>query len=330
MKMKIRRRLLFLVLLVLFVVGFLVSLLKGPVPTSFKDLVNLLFNQDKTYETIFIDLRLSRVLLAFLVGASLSLSGAILQGYFQNPMAGPFVVGVSSGASFGAVLSIYLGLNTAIFGFSLQSIFAFFSGFIIVYFVYLLSQRKGVFKVETLLLVGIAAGAMASSLTSFFIFLKSESFEQAVFWLLGSFALSDWRQITAVAPYFLICLIVAQWLAKDMNLLALGDETAQSLGCPVNRVRKIFLTLSTLLAASSVSVSGIIGFVGLIVPHWIRILIGPDHRYLFFFSSFTGGIFLVYSDLLARTLLFPTELPIGIITAAIGAPFFIYLLNQAR
>jgi len=293
-------------------------------------LANLLLNKDKTYATIFIDLRLSRILLAFLVGASLSLSGAILQGYFQNPMAGPFIVGVSSGASFGAVLSLYLGLNVVVYGFSLQSIFAFFSGFIIVYLIYLLSQRKGVFKVETLLLVGIAGGALASSLTSFLIFLKSESFEQAVFWLLGSFALSDWRQITAVAPYFFLSFIVAQWLAKDMNLLALGDETAQSLGCPVNRVRKIFLVLSTLLAASSVSVSGIIGFVGLIVPHWIRILIGPDHRYLFFFSSLTGGIFLIYSDLLARTLLFPTELPIGIITAAIGAPFFIYLLNQAR
>jgi len=330
MEIKAKRLLLFLVLLGLFVAGFLISLLKGPVPTGPRDLWNLLLNQDKTYQTIFIDLRLSRALSAFLVGASLSLSGAILQGYFQNPMAGPFVVGVSSGASFGAVLSIYLGLNMTIFGFSLQSIFAFASGFTIVYLVYLLSQRKGVFKVGTLLLVGIAAGALASSLTSFFIFLKSESFEQAVFWLLGSFSLSDWRQITALAPYFFLCFIVAQWLAKDMNLLTLGDETAQSLGCPVNRVRKIFLTMSTLLAASSVSVSGIIGFVGLIVPHWIRILIGPDHRYLFLFSSLTGGIFLVYSDLLARTILFPTELPIGIITAAVGAPFFIYLLNQER
>jgi iron complex transport system permease protein len=330
MKIEGKRRLLFMILLILLVVGFFFSLLKGPVPTSFKDFMNLLFRGDKTYAIIFIDLRLSRVLLAFLVGASLSLSGAILQGYFQNPMAGPFVVGVSSGASFGAVLSMFLGLNMIFYGFSLQSIFAFFSGFVIVYLVYLLSQRSGVFKVETLLLVGIAAGAMASSLTSFLIFLKSESFEQAVFWLLGSFTLSDWRQITAVAPYFILCFIVAQWLAKDMNLLALGDETAQSLGCPVNRVRKIFLGIATLLAASSVSVSGIIGFVGLIVPHWIRILIGPDHRYLFFFSSLTGGIFLIYSDLLARTLLFPTELPIGIITAAIGAPFFIYLLNQAR
>ena len=330
MKAKTKRLRLLFVLLVLFFTGLLISLLEGPVETDFRDLWDLIINHDKTLGTIFIDLRLSRALLAFLVGASLSLSGAILQGYFQNPMAGPFIVGVSSGASFGAVLSIYLGLSIQFLGFSLQSIFAFASGFAIVSFVYLLSQRKGVYRVETLLLTGIAAGAMASALTSFLIFLKAESFEQAVFWLLGSFALSEWNQIAAVFPYFFLCFILAQWLAKDMNLLVLGDDVAQSLGCPVNHIRKIFLAVSTLLAASSVSVSGIIGFVGLIVPHWIRILIGPDHRHLFFFSSLTGGVFLLYSDLLARTLLFPTELPIGIITAVIGTPFFIYLLSRRK
>ncbi len=329
MKTRTKKLRLLLVLLILLVAGFLISLLEGPVKTNFHDLWNLIINNDSTFRTIFIDLRLSRALLAFLVGASLSLSGAILQGYFQNPMAGPFVVGVSSGASFGAVLCIYLGLNIRIIGFSLQSIFAFASGFAIVSLVYLLSQRKGVFKVETLLLTGIAAGALASALTSFMIFLKADSFEQAVFWLLGSFALSDWNQITAVLPYFFLCFIIAQWLAKDMNLLVLGDDVAQSLGCPVSSVRKIFLAISTFLAASSVSVSGIIGFVGLIVPHWIRILIGPDHKYLFLFSSLTGGIFLLYSDLLARTLL-QGELPIGIITAIVGAPFFIYLLSQRK
>lgn len=330
MKERSKRLVLLTVLIFLFVSGFLLSLLEGPVETGPEDLWNFLFKADKSFKTIFVDLRLSRAILAFLVGASLSLSGAILQGYFQNPMAGPFVVGVSSGASFGAVLCIYLGLNIGFFGLSLQSIFAFASGFAIVFLVYLLSQRKGIFKVETLLLTGIAAGALASALTSFLIFFKSESFEQAVFWLLGSFKLAGWNQITAVLPYFLLCFILAQWLAKDMNLLVQGDDIAQSLGCPVNRIRKTFLVVSTLLAASSVSVSGIIGFVGLVVPHWIRILIGPDHRHLFFFSCLTGGVFLVYSDFIARTLLFPSELPIGIITAAVGAPFFIYLLNQRR
>jgi len=329
MKSKSKKLRLLIVLLLLLGSGLLTSMLIGPVKTNLQDLWNFIINHDKTFATIFLNLRLPRALLAFLVGASLSLSGAILQGYFQNPMADPFVVGVSSGASFGAVLAINLGLNMQLLGFSLQSILAFATGFAIVYFVYLLSQRKGIFKLETLLLTGVAAGALASALTSFLIFIKSESYEQAVFWLLGSFALSDWNQIAAVLPYFLLCLIVAQWLAKDMNLLVLGDDVAQSLGCPVKRVRKAFLVISTLLAASSVSVCGIIGFVGLIVPHWVRILIGPDHRHLFIFSSLTGGIFLIFCDLLARTLL-PSELPIGIITAAAGAPFFIYLLNQRR
>ena len=329
MKSKSKKLRLLIVLLLLLGSGLLTSMLIGPVKTNLQDLWNFIINHDKTFATIFLNLRLPRALLAFLVGASLSLSGAILQGYFQNPMADPFVVGVSSGASFGAVLAINLGLNMQLLGFSLQSILAFATGFAIVYFVYLLSQRKGIFKLETLLLTGVAAGALSSALTSFLIFMKSESYEQAVFWLLGSFALSDWNQIAAVLPYFLLCLIVAQWLAKDMNLLVLGDDVAQSLGCPVKRVRKAFLVISTLLAASSVSVCGIIGFVGLIVPHWVRILIGPDHRHLFIFSSLTGGIFLIFCDLLARTLL-PSELPIGIITAAAGAPFFIYLLNQRR
>ena len=245
-------------------------------------------------------------------------------------MAGPFVVGVSSGASFGAVLALILGLNISFWGFSLQNVFAFCSGFSIVSLVYFLSQRAGAFKVETLLLTGIAAGALASSLTSFLIFFKSESFEQAVFWLLGSFHLADWNHIRVIFPTFILSIFISQWLAKDMNLLVMGDEIAQSLGCAVNRTRKIFLIVSTLLASSSVSVSGIIGFVGLIIPHWVRLLIGPDHRHLFFASSLMGGVFLMFCDLLARTILTGSELPIGIITAAVGAPFFIFLLNQHR
>jgi cobalamin transport system permease protein len=318
-------------LLFILAAALCLSLMIGAVHTGPGDLAGFILHKDQTYRTIFFDLRLCRCLLAFLVGASLSLSGAILQGYFQNPMADPFVVGVSSGASFGAVLCISLGLGSAsAFGFSLQSLFAFGVGFSLVSLVYLLSQTQAVFKVETLLLTGIAAGAVASSLTSFLLFLRSDSFEQAVFWLLGSFTLADWRQVGMVAPYLVICLLIAQWLAKDMNLLVLGDETARSLGSPVAGVRRTFLAVSTLLAAVSVSVSGVIGFVGLIVPHWVRIIIGPDHRYLFGLSALTGGTFLVLCDLLARTVLSPTELPIGIITALFGAPFFIYLLHRRR
>ncbi len=312
------------------VVSLGLSVLIGAVPTRPGDFWNFLVNGDETFRTIFVDLRLCRALLAFLVGACLSLSGAILQGYFQNPMADPFIVGVSSGASFGAVLCLFLGLGTTVIGYSLTSLFAFGGGFIIVSLVYLLSRTKTAFKVETLLLTGIASGAVASSLTSFLLFLKSDSFEQAVFWLLGSFTLADWRQVGTVAPYLFVCFLIAQWLARDMNLLVLGDEAAKSLGSPVARVRKVFLAVSTLLAAVSVSVCGVIGFVGLIIPHWVRIIAGPDHRTLFGLSAIIGGTFLVLCDLLARTVLAPTELPIGIITALFGAPFFIYLLHRRK
>jgi iron complex transport system permease protein len=166
-------------------------------------------------------------------------------------------------------------------------------------------------------------------LTSFLLFMRSDSYDQAVFWLLGSFQLAEWGQAASVGPWLLVCLLAALWLAKDMDLLALGDEAAQALGCPVRRVRMAFLAMSALLAALSVAASGIIGFVGLVVPHWVRILIGPGHRTLFASSALAGGTFLLYCDLIARNIL-AAELPIGVITAAVGAPFFLYLLHKKR
>lgn len=329
MNEKRARRLFWALLVVLAAAGFFLSVLTGPVKTTAGDLWNFLHQYDRVQAAIFLDLRLSRAVLAFLVGAALALSGAILQGYFRNPMADPFVVGVSSGAALGAVTALSLGVSAAAFGFSGQGLMAFASGLGIVSIVYMLSLRRGDFRVETLLLTGIAAGALASALTSFLLFMRSDSFDQAVFWLLGSFQLAEWAQVTAVAPWFLLALLVALWLARDMNLLALGDEAARALGCPVATVRKVFLGAASLLAALSVSVSGIIGFVGLVVPHWVRILIGPEHRRLFAGASLAGGTFLLYCDLLARTLL-PAELPIGVITAAVGAPFFLYLLHRKR
>lgn len=323
------RRLFWAVSLFLCLAGFLISLLAGPVKTTLADLVRFLRAPDAVHAAIFIDLRLARAVLAFLVGAALALSGAILQGYFRNPMADPFVVGVSSGASLGAVLATLLGFQFAAFGFSGPGLLAFASGLGIVSLVYGLSLRRGGFKVETLLLTGIAAGALASALTSFLLFMRSDSYDQAVFWLLGSFQLAEWGQVATIAPWIALCLAASIWLARDMDLLALGDETAQALGSPVRRVRKAFLAMSALLAALAVAVSGIIGFVGLVVPHWVRLLIGPDHRRLFAASALAGGTFLLYCDLLARNLL-AAELPIGVITAAVGAPFFLFLLHKKR
>ncbi len=329
MSRKAGTRLFWAACLLLCLAGFVVSLLTGPVRTTPGDFLRFLRSPDDVQAAIFLDLRLSRAVLAFLVGAALALSGAVLQGYFRNPMADPFVVGVSSGASLGAVVASALGFEAAAFGFSGPGLLAFLSGLGIVSLVYALSLRRGGFKVETILLTGIAAGALASALTSFFLFMRSDSYDQAVFWLLGSFQLADWGQAATIGPWVAAGLLASLWLARDMDLLALGDETAQALGCPVRRVRKAFLGISALLAALAVAVSGVIGFVGLVVPHWVRIIIGPSHRALFAASALAGGTFLLYCDLLARNLL-AAELPIGVITAAVGAPFFLYLLHKKR
>ncbi|HSQ79479.1 MAG TPA: iron ABC transporter permease [Candidatus Bathyarchaeia archaeon] len=323
------RRLFWAVTLLLALAGFLIAILTGPVRTTAGDLLRFVRSPDPVHAAIFIDLRLARAVLAFLVGSALALSGAILQGYFRNPMADPFVVGVSSGASLGAVVATALGFEAAAFGFSGPALLAFVTGLGIVSLVYALSLRRGGFKVETILLTGVAAGALASAVTSFFLFMRSDSYDQAVFWLLGSFQLAEWRQVATIGPWVAAGLVASVWLARDMDLLALGDESAQALGSPVRGVRRAFLAISALLAALSVAVSGVIGFVGLVVPHWVRLLIGPTHRTLFAASALAGGTFLLYCDLLARNLL-PAELPIGVITAAVGAPFFIYLLHKKR
>jgi iron complex transport system permease protein len=325
-----KRRLLFMIgLAVACLAGFHLSMVLGPVHTTAGDLLRFVLGSDSSHSAVFLDFRLARAVLAFLVGAALALSGAILQGYFQNPMADPFVVGVSSGASFGAVLFSATGLGVGVLGVFGQSLSAFAGGLGVVFLVYFLSLRKGAFKIETLLLTGLAAGAMTSAMTSFLLFMRADSYDQAVFWLLGSFQLAAWTEVKAVVIPVAACLAAAIYFARDMDLLSLGDETASSLGCPVAATRKIFLALATLLAAVSVSVAGVIGFAGLIVPHAVRLVAGPGHRRLFILSSLVGGTFLLYCDLLARTLL-PAELPVGGITAAFGAPFFIYLLHRKR
>lgn len=328
MKTSSRLRFLKLGLLFFTLLVFILSLKLGPVKTSLDEVFRAIFYGKSDLSDIILSLRLPRALLAYLVGACLSLSGAILQGYFRNPLADPFILGASSGASLGAVLSLQLGLAVNLVGLSAQSLLALLSSLLLVSGVYLISESRRFQTTESLLLTGIAAGALASALTSFLLFHRADAYEQAVFWLLGSFSLAEWPQVWLVLGALVLALLISHYLARDMNLLSLGDETARSLGCPVRKVRRIFLLLATLLASFSVSVAGVIGFVGLIVPHAVRLIIGPDHRWLFLHSALAGGLFLLISDLLSRLVLSPSELPVGVITAAFGAPFFIYLLNR--
>lgn len=278
--------------------------------------------------TIVLDIRLPRVLLACLVGASLALAGAVMQALFQNPMADPYIVGVSGGAALGAVAAMMLNVQLQLAGFTAVPILAFLGALATTILVYILAQRGGRIHTATLLLTGIAIGSLVSAVTSFLMLSRDELQPGVIFWLMGSLSGKSWLHVYALLPQLILGLVVAVVLARPLNVLVLGDEAALNLGLDVQRTKRWLLALSALLAASAVAVSGIIGFVGLIVPHVCRIIVGPDHRVLLPISALAGAFLLVLADIPARMALAPTELPIGIITSLLGCPFFLYLLHR--
>lgn len=281
-------------------------------------------------QTIIWELRLPRVVLAGLVGMALALAGATFQGIFKNPMADPHIIGVSQGASLGACAVIVIGLRFDLGGMGAVPLAAFIGALGTVTLVYFLARTGGRVPVMTLLLAGIAVGTLLSALVSLLIFFSDQLIHSIVFWLMGGFSARDWDYVKMALPYTLIGGGVILALARELNLMLMGEETAQHLGIEVETVKKVLLLAASLLTATAVSAGGIIGFVGLIVPHAVRLMVGPDHRILLPASALAGAIFLITADILARVLLAPTELPVGIITALFGAPFFLFLLHRNR
>ncbi|MBM3263793.1 MAG: iron chelate uptake ABC transporter family permease subunit [candidate division Zixibacteria bacterium] len=285
---------------------------------------------DPTSDAIVWDIRLPRTLLAMLVGMALAASGGIMQGFFQNPMADPYVVGVSAGAALGATSAYALGLDFWVFGINAVSVSALLCAVGITLLVYLLSRRRGRVASGTLLLTGIAVGSLATSITSFLLVMGQEDQRRVLFWLMGSLSSRQWDHVVMLFPYVIIGLSAAMLFARDLNALLLGDEQAAHLGIAVERVKLILLAAASCLAAAAVSVSGIIGFVGLLVPHVVRLAAGPDYRFLMPLSTLGGGILLVLADTVARTALAPAEMPVGILTTLLGGPFFLYLLYRQK
>lgn len=284
----------------------------------------------RTVRAIVWDLRLPRVLLGALVGASLSMAGAVFQGLLRNPLADPFTIGVSSGAAAGATVALFL---RAILGWYFPQqvpLFAFAGALLAIAFVYNLAKIGGRVPVVTLLLAGVVVSSFLSAIISLLMVFAGEDLKGIWFWLSGGLALRSWSYLWLAAPYLLLGSVFLAFYARELNVLQLGEEAAQHLGVHVERVKKILLAVASLLTATAVSVSGMIGFVGLIVPHAVRMLTGPDHRTLLPASALCGAIFLVWADVLARTALAPRELPVGIITAFVGAPFFIWLLHKKK
>ncbi|MFI7273289.1 FecCD family ABC transporter permease [Streptomyces sp. NPDC049879] len=284
---------------------------------------------DRVGESVLWDVRLPRVVLALLVGASLGCAGALMQGVFGNPLAEPAVIGISPGAAVGAVAAIAFGLD--FLGNWTVTVFAFVAGLATVLVVYSLARSGGRTEVVTLILTGIAVNAFAMALIGLFIFFADNAqITQITFWQLGSLAQATWPKVLAVLPCAAAGLLVAPLYARRLDLLALGERPARHLGVDVERLRLVLVLLVALLTAAAVAVAGVIGFVGLVVPHLLRMAAGPGHRFLIPVSALGGALVLLAADLFARTAAQPAELPLGVLTALLGSPFFFWLLRRTR
>ncbi|CAK7081249.1 iron chelate uptake ABC transporter family permease subunit [Tissierella sp.] len=285
---------------------------------------------EKSYQTIIWSIRLPRVLLGILVGASLSMAGTAFQGIFKNPMADPYVIGISSGAALGASIAIILGVNIAFINISTISIFAFIGALGAVFTVYNIARIKNKVPVTTLLLAGIAIGQFLTAIMSFLMVIYSKDMAKIIYWTLGSLAGKGWEPLIKISIPVIISMIFINFFARDLNIMLTGEESAQSLGVDVEKTKIYILILGTFMVSMVVSIAGIIGFVGLIIPHIVRIILGPDNRIILPASAFVGGIFMVSADTIARTIISPVEIPVGIITALFGGPFFLYLLRKSK
>ncbi|MBI4497759.1 MAG: iron ABC transporter permease [Chloroflexi bacterium] len=283
-----------------------------------------------SYETILFQLRLPRVVLAALVGSALAVSGAAYQGVFRNPLADPYLIGVAAGAGLGATIALVLPYGTALASAGLVPALAFLGALGAVAAAYRLGRVGRTVPTTTLLLAGVAISYLASSGTSLLMTMSGEQLRAVFSWLLGSFALAGWRQVLVLLPYLALGLGLVFVHARLLNVLQLDEEQARQLGVDVERVKLLVLVGASLSTAAAVSVSGLIGFVGLVVPHVARLLVGPDYRALLPTCLAYGALALVLADLVARTVLAPIELPVGIITSFCGAPFFLYLLRGRK
>lgn len=325
------------VLAMLLPVVALLSLTVGTVSISWVEALRAVVGSSSTtqIDTILFDIRLPRILLAIFVGAVLASTGAVMQGLFRNPLADPSLIGVSSGASVGASLMIVTAggfiQGSALVGLSLVSIGAFVGGFTATLLVYRLATSGMGTSVTTMLLAGIAIGALAGALNSLLsYFSDNDMLRQISLWQMGNLSGASWLKVSIMGVVAILLMGLFPRDSRALNALLLGESEARHLGINVQRVKRRLIVLTALGVGVSVAVAGLVGFVGLIMPHIIRLMIGPDHRWLIPASGLAGAILLVVADSLARVVVIPAELPTGILTAILGAPFFVALLLQQR
>jgi len=312
-------------------IAILLSLAIGSVFISPRELWQVIVgNGSETFTSILWRIRLPRTVLIALTGAALGGSGATYQGLFRNPLADPFLIGVASGAGLGAVIAMSVKWPYTFWGLMAIPLSAFIAALLTVFIVYSLARVGNTIPTTNLILAGVAFSSFTTSLTSFLMLRSTGEVRRALGWLLGGASQSGWTAILAIMPYLLIGIGILIFSGHSLNLLQFGDDQAQQLGLNVTRTKRIVLTAASLATAAAVAFSGIIGFIGLIVPHLIRLWFGPDYRRLLPLSILGGATALLISDILARVVLAPQEIPVGIITALAGAPFFLWVLKSAK
>ena len=310
------------------IVVIVLSLVLGTADVTLKQVIGIItgaVSPDDPVRLIIFKIRLPRILLAGIVGFALSLGGVTFQAILRNPLADPFILGVSSGSAFGAVLAITFGLS-----FSLGvPVMSFMGGLLTIYLVMTLGARKMGMESSTILLTGVIVNAFFTAIIMFFISTSADDrLHTMLFWLYGDLSQGQYTQLLIVTPFILLAAIILYCYARDFNIITTGDEIASQLGVDVDRTKKIGLLTVSLIMGLVVAFSGLIGFVGLIVPHLARMAFRSDHRMLIPVASIGGAVFLIAADTLARTLVSPSELPVGVITAFLGAPFFLILLRK--
>ena len=324
-------------LLLSILLGTSIGTVNVPIPTIIKIIEAKLFGFvsleriDPMFINIVLDIRLPRVILSGLVGAALAVAGAAFQGLLRNPLADPYTLGVSSGASVGAVITLFFQLSIPFIGsFTLPFVSIVFSLVTIVFVLVFARKMERSMRVETIILTGIIFSSFLGALISLMIALTGDELRQIISWLLGSVSMRGWEYIKIILPFFIIGLVILIMNAKELNAMSFGEEKAQHLGVNVQSRKLIILIAGSILTGASVAVSGTIGFVGLVIPHLARLCWGPDHKHLLPLSILTGSGFLIIADLISRMIISPTELPIGVITALIGAPVFAIILLQRK
>ncbi len=317
-------------LVLLLAIAIILGVRFGPVPfTTGQVLAALTGRGDARTLDIVLGIRLPRVLLAILIGGGLAIAGATFQALLRNPLAEPYILGVSGGASVGAVVVLALGLASE--GSWVLPLAAFAGALLAIVLVFRVATATGrVMDVRVLLLAGVVVAAFFSACIAFILSVSSaRTVQSAVYWMMGGLASADWHSVVVTAAYTMPATLLLLGLARPLNLMAIGEETAYYLGADVEKVKRTALVVAALITASGVAVAGVIGFVGLVVPHGVRLLIGSDHRSLLPLSFLAGATFLTLADSIARLALAPTEIPVGVITAFVGVPFFLVLLRRS-